>query len=441
MRKVVSNTILIVEDDNDLLEALKMTLSNAGFSVIGVTDVDAALKSIALNPYQVVISDINLGRATGLDLLKAIKTNYKHIQVILMTAYGKISDAVLAIQNGAIDYISKPFDIDDLINKVTRALNNSVYSTSSIIYADPQTKRMMDLAFQVAQSDASVLISGESGTGKEIFAQYIHQNSPRKQEPFIALNCAAIPDNMLEAILFGYEKGAFTGAYQSTEGKLEQGNNGTILLDEISEMPLTLQAKLLRVLQEREVERIGGRKTIKLNIRVIATTNRTLINEVENGNFRKDLYFRLNVFPLQIAPLRSRKDDILPLSKHFVKVFNPLNRDVPLTDNAIEKLHSYDWPGNVRELQNVIHRALILGENKEIHEDNIIFESPTLIQSDDNQSMLSEQLMDKENDLIIKVLTELNGNRSASAEKLGISPRTLRYKLSRMKKMGIKIPS
>jgi len=311
------NNILIVEDDKDLLEALKITLQNAGFNVDFALSAESALQQMKEKHFQVVVSDINLGKTNGLELLANIKKNFYTVAVILMTAYGKISDAVMAIQSGAMDYITKPFDAEQLICKINQVIK-PVTTSDNIVHLDDKTKQLIGLASQVAGSDASVLISGESGTGKEIFAKFIHDNSVRKDNPFVAINCAAIPDNMLEAILFGYEKGAFTGAYQTTEGKLEQGNLGTILLDEISEMPLTLQAKLLRVLQEREVERLGGKKLIKLDIRIIATTNRVLSKEIEAGNFRQDLYFRLNVFPLHIPPLRQRQADIIPLSEYFV---------------------------------------------------------------------------------------------------------------------------
>jgi two-component system response regulator FlrC len=357
-----------------------------------------------------------------------------------MTAYGKVADAVSAIQNGAVDYITKPFNANDLIHKVNAIAKSSCVTQDNIIHEDAQTKRIVELATQVSQSDASVLISGESGTGKEIFAQYIHNSSKRKAHPFVAINCAAIPENMLESILFGYEKGAFTGAYQSTMGKLEQGNNGTILLDEISEMPLFLQAKLLRVLQEREVERLGAKKMTKLDIRIIATTNRKLAQEVAEGTFRQDLYFRLNVFPLHIPPLRSRIDDIIPLSTYFIQKYTHDNPKFTLSMDAKRKLISYSWPGNIRELQNVIQRAIILSKNNHIEAEDLSFEEKDPIFNSpvsENNNDLAEQLIDKENDLILKVLQKNAGNRNASADELGISPRTLRYKLSRMKKMGI----
>ncbi|MBI2791115.1 MAG: sigma-54-dependent Fis family transcriptional regulator [Gammaproteobacteria bacterium] len=436
----MDNRILIVEDDQDLLEALRITLKNAGFNVETALSAELALEMIKIKKFNIMVSDVNLGKMNGIELLQNVKKNFQEMAVILMTAYGKVADAVSAIQNGAVDYITKPFNANDLIHKVNAITKSSSITQDNIIHEDNQTKKIVDLATQVAQSDASVLISGESGTGKEIFAQYIHNTSKRKAHPFVAINCAAIPENMLESILFGYEKGAFTGAYQSTMGKLEQGNNGTILLDEISEMPLFLQAKLLRVLQEREVERLGAKKMTKLDVRIIATTNRKLAQEVAEGTFRKDLYFRLNVFPLHIPPLRSRLDDIIPLSTYFIQKYTHDNPKFSLSMDAKKKLVSYSWPGNIRELQNVIQRAIILSKNNLIEAADLSFEEKEQVfESSDNENNndLADQLIDKENDLILKVLQKHAGNRNASADELGISPRTLRYKLSRMKKMGI----
>lgn len=308
------------------------------------------------------------------------------------------------------------------------------YKLKKIIQEDMQTSKVITLCDQVAKTDASVLMSGESGVGKEVFAKYIHENSGRCKAPLVAINCAAIPDNMLEAMLFGYEKGAFTGAYQATEGKFESANLGTLLLDEISEMPLGLQAKLLRVIQEREVERLGGKKLIKLDIRIIATTNRNLSKEVELGKFRQDLYFRLNVFPIHIPPLRARKEDIISLANHFTQIYQIQSYPVTISQAAQEKLLSYAWPGNIRELQNVIQRAMIYANHHIIEAEHIVIES-------ENQTVesLSTHVIDKENDLILGVLKELNGSRNDAAQKLGISTRTLRNKIARMKKMGVSI--
>lgn len=437
---MTQSTILLVEDDQDLLDALKLTLDEC-FTVDTANSSVTALQLLKSKQYDIVLSDINLDKMSGIDLLQYIKKNDIQSAVILMTAYGKIDDAVFAMKNGAVDYITKPFVAHDLIVKLNKIKLYHGKDQKALICEDQHMKKLLDIASQVAKTDASVLMSGESGTGKEVLARFVHDNSLRQQQPFIAINCAAIPDNMLEAMLFGYEKGAFTGAYQATPGKLEQANGGTILLDEISEMPLNLQAKLLRVIQEREVERLGGTKLIKLDVRFISTTNRALAKEVELGNFRKDLYFRLNVFPLHIPALRERTADIIPLTKYFIDKFSTQS-SIMLSDKAKVKLLAYEWFGNIRELQNVIQRAIILARNNIIEPDVILFEQTTAGNSSSSISTndsLEVKMADKENDLILEVLKECNGHREQSATKLGISARTLRYKLSRMKKMGIQI--
>ncbi len=433
-------SILIVEDDLALQEALKVTLQHANFDIDCESSAEKALNRINEKDYGMILSDVNLGKMSGLELVQKLKTQGINIPIILMTAYGKISDAVCAIHSGACDYIPKPFDAKELLDKINAHIKQPAITSDNIVHQDKATAKMVELALQVAQSDASVLISGESGTGKEVFAKLIHDSSSRKNGPFVAINCAAIPENMLESILFGYEKGAFTGAYQSTAGKLEQANQGTILLDEISEMSLMLQAKLLRVIQEREVERLGAKKVIKLDIRIIATTNRLLAQEVQAGAFRQDLYFRLNVFPLLISPLRDRKDDIIPLSYYFIKKYASNNQSYSLSEESKQKLIAYSWPGNIRELQNIIQRAIILSKNNVIEPIALFFEQTEPKNDLNLKSDLSDQLSQTEQDLILDVLKKNQGNRNITADELGISSRTLRYKLSRMKKMGIELP-
>ncbi|HCL38476.1 MAG TPA: sigma-54-dependent Fis family transcriptional regulator, partial [Marinobacter hydrocarbonoclasticus] len=308
--------ILIVEDDHDLREALVTTLELAKFQVREAASAEDALASLARAPVDMVVSDINMPGMSGHELLAEVQRLYPGLPMMLITAYGQISHAVSAMQSGAIDYLVKPFESQVLVEAVSRVVGGSRQKAGDEPVAeDPVSKRMFQLAAKVAASDSTVMISGESGTGKEVLARYIHQQSPRADEPFVAINCAAIPENMLEAILFGHEKGAFTGAVAASPGKFEQANGGTILLDEISEMDLGLQSKLLRVLQEREVERVGGRKTIQLDVRVLATTNRDLADYVREGKFREDLYYRLTVFPMRWQPLRERPLDILPLAR------------------------------------------------------------------------------------------------------------------------------
>jgi two-component system response regulator FlrC len=312
------------------------------------------------------------------------------------------------------------------------------------VAVDASSRLIVDLARRVAASTCTVLIVGESGTGKEVLARLIHRASPRANRPFIAVNCAAIPENMLEAMLFGYERGSFTGATNSHVGKFEQAQGGTLLLDEITEMPLALQAKLLRVLQEREVERIGGSEPKLLDVRVIATTNRMLRAEVAAGRFREDLYYRLNVFPLAVNPLRERRDDILPLATHLLQIrVRPGSRIPALSADAAHLLLTYSWPGNVRELDNLLQRALVLVEGSVIEAEHILFEKqPTRLDAAGGSAAALHQTMERaERDVILEALRTANGSRREVAEKLGISPRTLRYKLARIRSAGIDVPS
>ncbi|HUL45785.1 MAG TPA: sigma-54 dependent transcriptional regulator [Steroidobacteraceae bacterium] len=308
------------------------------------------------------------------------------------------------------------------------------------------SRRLLELAQRVAATECTVLIVGESGTGKEVLARFIHRNSPRGSQPFVAVNCAAIPENMLEAMLFGYERGAFTGAHASHAGKFEQAQGGTLLLDEVTEMPLGLQAKLLRVLQEREVERLGGRNPVSLDVRVLATTNRRLREEVAAGRFREDLYYRLNVFPLAIAPLRARRDDVLPLAMQLLGARCRPGSAIPaLSAEAAHLLLTYPWPGNVRELDNLLQRALILVNGPVILPSHIQFELANDGAAEPKPAAaapasLAASLDERERDLILNALRAGNGNRRSAAEKLGISARTLRYKLARLREAGIEVP-
>jgi two-component system, response regulator FlrC len=328
----------------------------------------------------------------------------------------------------------------------------AVSSSTDLIATADVSRRLAELARRVAASDCTVLIAGESGTGKEVLARFIHRNSPRADRGFVAVNCAAIPENMLEAILFGYEKGAFTGAHAAHPGKFEQAQGGTLLLDEVTEMPLGLQAKLLRVLQEREVERLGGRGPVALDVRVLATTNRNLRGEVAAGRFREDLYYRLNVFPLTTAPLRERRDDVLPLAMHALNArCRPGERIPALSADAAQVLLTHTWPGNVRELDNVMQRALILTNGPVIQAEHIHIEgvdfpgagvmeaAMAAIAASAQPAALSDSLSTTERELILEALRSDNGNRQAMAKRLGISPRTLRYKLARLREAGVEV--
>jgi two-component system response regulator FlrC len=353
------------------------------------------------------------------------------------------------MKDGACNYMAKPFAPEVLLNMVNQYMPLAMNDGEEPIAEDKQSIELLNLARKVATTDASVMVLGPSGSGKEVLAQYVHMHSARANKPFVAINCAAIPENMLEATLFGYEKGAFTGAIQACPGKFEQAQGGTILLDEITEMDLGLQAKILRVVQEREVERLGGRKTIQLDVRVIATSNRDLRDAVKEGIFREDLYYRLNVFPLTWLPLADRRDDIIPLAKHMIERVCQKNGDIipDFTANARSKLMAYHWPGNVRELDNVMQRALILHSDHQIDAQDILIENfDTAIITDQpitslNEDKLGSELKIQEHQIILDTLHACHGSRKAVAERLGISPRTLRYKIARMRDSGIQIPA
>lgn len=477
---MAQSKVLIVEDDEGLREALIDTLELAGYEWVEADSAETALLILKKEAVDIVVSDVQMAGMGGLALLRSIKLNWPNLPVLLMTAYANIEDAVSAMKEGAIDYMTKPFAPEVLLNMVSRYAPVKNEQTGDAIVADEKSLKLLKLADKVARTDANVMVLGPSGSGKEVMSRYIHNNSQRSEGPFVAINCAAIPDNMLEATLFGYEKGAFTGAVQACPGKFEQAQGGTILLDEISEMDLNLQAKLLRVLQEREVERLGGRKSIKLDVRILATSNRDLKRYVEEGNFREDLYYRLNVFPITWPALKERKGDIAPIAKHLLerhcqKQGLPVPR---LTQEATTKLESYPWPGNVRELDNVIQRALILAEEHNITAEDILLEgvdwsdasglqdivsgeAPTIKPeqqiasinepqelpiSQDNEisstsSGLGGELREQEYIIILETIKACDGKRKDVAEKLGISPRTLRYKLAKMRDAGIDISS
>ncbi len=497
--------ILVVEDDNNLREALTDTLQLADYSVIAVNSGEAALHELArYSDIRMIVSDVNMGAMSGHDLLRSVKQEYPQIPMMLITAYASIAESVDAMKQGAVDYLVKPFAPQTLVETVARHLGVAQIEGDEPVAMAPSSKQLLQLARRVAQSDSTVLVVGESGTGKEVLARYIHDHSSRRNQPFIAINCAAIPENMLEAMLFGHEKGAYTGAHTSSPGKFEQANGGTLLLDEISEMDIGLQAKLLRVLQEREVERLGGRKTIKLNVRVIATSNRNMRSDVVAGKFREDLYYRLSVLPLQWAPLRDRIEDIIPLAEKILQKHaqKQNRRGVSLSASAQQMLLAYPWPGNVRELDNIMQRALILQEGKSIQADDLglgangpysqspsnysqkpnLLEAAQAINSSvdfdpagdstfaaqayarasqfpvggiaDNIALVSNQpvhhsslnnpalgndLKQREYEIIMTTLRNERGSRKNTAERLGISARTLRYKIARLREEGYEI--
>ena len=442
--------VLVVEDDATLRQALCDTIKFGGYEAVGASSGVDALGKLSSHGVDMVISDVQMDHMDGRELLRKVRASNPELPFVMITAHGSVEGAVDAMREGATDYLLKPFEAEVLLDMVSRMEPPPEAKASEVIMADPETVRVYALAQKVASNDASILISGESGCGKEVLAQYLHSHSKRVEQPFIAVNCAAIPENMLESMLFGYEKGAYTGAHQARAGKFEQANGGTILLDEVSEMPLALQAKLLRVLQERELERLGGDKVIDLDVRVIATTNRNLIEEVAEGRFREDLYYRLNVFPLHLAPLRERRADILPLAELFLHKYQPADRPLKLDIPAAEKIRRATWQGNVRELENCIQRAVILCQpDGLVREEDVVITEPLLnvepahaaTLPEDPQARLDGDLKQREHQLICEALEASGGKKKDAAERLGISPRTLRYKLARLRACGVALPA
>ncbi len=440
--------ILVVEDDRELREAVAETLEMVGFDVETAASGEVALTVFDRCEIDMVVSDVNMDGMDGIELLEKIRQINAFIPVLIITAYADVSKAVAAMRLGAVDFMIKPFEP----NILTETIRQQVGEKGGVkpVVVDPISRKLFLLAKKVAIADSTVLLLGESGVGKEVVAKFIHEESHRSDRPFVAVNCAAIPENMLEATMFGHEKGAYTGAYNSRPGKFEQADKGTLLLDEVSEMDLALQAKLLRVLQEREVERLGGKIQRKVDVRVIATTNRNLVDFVKEGKFREDLYYRLSVFPLRIESLRDRKQDILPLTEHMANTYcRRMNRSiVDFDDEAREALQNHSWPGNVRELENVVQRSLILQPGNIVSKEDlfldpmetvVIEEEPEVVHENKAVGNLEENLKHKEFQLIIDVLKKERGSRSKTAEKLGISARTLRYKLAKMRDSGIDV--
>ena len=442
----VKESVLVVEDDAALREALIDTLQAAGISALAAGDAAEALQRLELEEIALVISDVHMPGPNGYELLTSIKRLRPDLPVVLMTAYGTIEQAVSAMREGATDYIVKPFDAQALIEMARRQLAARVIP-NELIAVDPESKRTVCLARKIAENDATVLITGESGTGKEVYARFIRDHSSRAAAPFVAINCAAIPENMLEATLFGYEKGAFTGAAAAHAGKFEQAQGGTLLLDEISEMDLGLQAKILRVLQEREVERLGSTRTISLDVRLIATSNRDLPEEVSAGRFRADLYYRLNVMTLRLAALRERRGDILPLARRAIQACARGGQAaLSLSADAERKLVQHDWPGNARELTNIVQRAAWLASGGIIDAADLDTgiavrqDAPPARAIQPNEIGLDHDLKERERELILATLRSTGGSRKLTAERLGISPRTLRHKLQQLKAAGVSVP-
>lgn len=451
--------ILVVDDDHLLHEFLLEILRRKHFEFDSAEDVQSAKNKLNENNYDLVITDLRLPDDNGLVVLNKAKKNNPDTGVIVITAYGTVENAVEAMKIGAFDYLTKPFSADEIEiviekyfdyhklqseNKFLKSQLGKLEGFENIIGKSQKIKEVFDVIQMVADSKATILIQGASGTGKELVAKAIHFNSPRRKNSFIKTNCAAIPDGLVESELFGHEKGAFTGAIKQTRGRFELADGGTLLLDEISEMNLNLQAKLLRVLQEKEFEKVGGTETMEVDVRVIATTNCDLKKLIDNGEFREDLFYRLNVVPIILPALKERKEDILLLAEHFRKNYSEENsRKVDkISDEAMKMLMNYDWPGNVRELENAIERAVVICKGDTIEPDHFLM--PYDYKTAQNYNNLNgniKNLGEIEKKMILQVLEENRGNRTKTAEELGISVRTLRNKIRDFREMGIEIPS
>jgi DNA-binding NtrC family response regulator len=436
--------ILVVDDEPQMLIAVNETLRRCGYSVTTAGSGLEAICRLREKHFSLVLTDYRMPEVTGLDLLKKVKSVAPETMVVLLTAYGTVQNAVEAMRFGAFDYLMKPFSSESLEGVVRRALGALRRSEEKGLYEivtqDPGFSKVLERARQAATSPATVLVEAESGTGKELLARMIHRASPRSAGPFVAVNCAALPENLLESELFGFEKGAFTGAFASKPGKFELASRGTLLLDEIGEMAPILQAKLLRVLQEKEVDRVGGRSPVRIDVRVIATTNRNLASLVREGEFREDLYYRLNVVCLSIPPLRERPADIPLLAGYFCRKYGrEFGREsVRCSDDALQALSKQRWPGNVRELENAIQRAAALCSGDVIEPEDLsmapvgpVRESPQEGPSDSAGVLpTGTTVRDMEKHLIRRTLAETGGNRTHAAKILGISLRTLRNKLN-----------
>jgi DNA-binding NtrC family response regulator len=453
-----NDTILVIEDDEPQLMSLTGFLEHLGFNVVSTISSVEGIKIASEQPIDLVLTDYKMPGKNGMDVLREAKKINPEIGVIVMTAYGDIETAVSVMKENAFDYLTKPIlDLDNLELIIKKALEKKrlisenrelreklqdKYRFDEIIYGSPEMEEVLNIAGRSANSKASILIYGESGTGKELVAKAIHYTSPRKDAPLVSVNCAALNENLLESELFGHEKGAFTGSDRQRKGRFEQADNGTIFLDEVGEISLTIQVKLLRVIQEREFERVGGNQTIRVDVRVITATNKNLEKMVSDGTFRQDLFYRLNVISISIPPLRERRSDIPPLVSYFLSKFaSENNKDIEsISKEAMDVLLKYNYPGNVRELENVIQRAIVMTRGKILTtEDLPIYiksnKSEDALPTEKGRRPLDEIVEELERKLISEALEQSFGNQSKAAGLLGISERNLRYKL---KKYGMK---
>jgi two-component system response regulator PilR (NtrC family) len=453
--------ILVVDDERSMQEFLDIFFRSEGYEVVTAGDLSSALLHLEGDEFDVVVTDIQMPGGSGLDLLRAVREEAPETLVIMMTAYASAETAIAAIKEGAYDYITKPFKVDEIRIVVEKALEKKLLASEnrrlrselrsrtrdrSIIGNSSAMQRVFDLIAQVADTKANVMLSGESGTGKELVARAIHSSGDRRDMPFVAVNCAAIPENLLESELFGHVKGAFTGAVQSKAGLFETANGGTLFLDEVGELSLQLQVKLLRVIQDKSIRRVGGTSDQRVDVRIVAATNRRLEDEVAAGRFREDLYYRLNVIEISLPPLRERIDDIPLLAAHFAEKYaHELGKPVAdLSEEALARLMDYPFPGNVRELENVIERAVALSRGEAIELESL---PPTLLDPAEPAATsrippggvdLETQMNDYERELLLDALEAAGGVKKRAAKLLGISFRSYRY---RLEKLGLDNPN
>jgi two-component system response regulator HydG len=451
-----NNNVLVVDDDPAHRTMLRTLLTGWGYTIIEANDGSAAVENVKNQAFDLILMDIRMIKVSGLQALTEIKAFNPAIPVIMMTAYSSVETAVEALKNGAYDYLTKPLDFDELRIAMDRAMDHKLlreenrllkeslgdhFDRRNIIGRSPAMVKLLETVAQVAPSEATVLIAGESGTGKEMIAGATHFNSPRKTGPFVKINCAAITETLLESELFGHERGAFTDAHRKKEGRFRQAHRGSLFLDEISEMSLGMQVKVLRVLQEKEITRVGGEEVIKVDVRLIAATNKNLLQEIDKGRFREDLYYRLNVVTLTMPPLRERGEDIPLLAQHFLEMFIKKNNKgiKGFTPQSMDRLLRYDWPGNVRELMNAVERGVVLSSSEYLDEVDLPLIQrglPLEMEITDVDTIPSDLPLDEvEKTTILKTLESTGGNKSEAARRLGITRRTLHKKLKKYGEM------
>jgi two-component system, NtrC family, response regulator HydG len=443
-------TLLVADDDPGLRESLERTLTREGYRVVLASDGRAALERVQAGGVDLIVTDLKMPGLTGLELLRAAKAIMPDVDVILLTAFGTVEEAVKAMKDGAYDFLTKPFRREQLIKLIDKALErrdlieqnralkkqlDDLRAKGQMIGSSPSWRRMLTLVEQTADSSATILIQGESGTGKELVARTIHERSPRRNGPFVAVNCAALPETLLESELFGYEKGAFTGAAGRKEGRFELANGGTLFLDEVGDLSLVTQPKILRVLQEGEFERLGGTRTLQVDVRIVAATNQDVAEMVKEKRFREDLYYRLNVITIRVPPLREHAEDIRVLAQHYLRVYSAKNgrKLEGFTGEAIDRLEAYAWPGNVRELENVIERSVLLARKDRIDAEDLPEEVMGVKRPprDAILELIGTPLADIEQRLLDETLRITGGNKTQAAKLLGIDVRTVARKLER----------